>query len=92
MPSWAKEGARKPRKKQQVPPLRFAPVGMTILLDGQVLLGEILASTTELSSRPERTRISYIAIPHNAKYAAFLKESRMTFANATELDRKSGVA
>jgi hypothetical protein len=37
---------------------------------------------TELSSRPERTRISYIAAPRKATYAAFRKESRMKFANA----------
>jgi hypothetical protein len=41
---------------------------------------------------PERTRISYIAVPHKATYAAFRKESSMKFANATKLDRKSGVA
>jgi hypothetical protein len=29
--------------KQQVPPLRFAPVGMTILLQGQVFVAEALA-------------------------------------------------
>ena len=45
-----------------------------------------------LSSRPERTRISYIAALTVATYAAFSKESRMRFANATNLNRKSGVA
>jgi hypothetical protein len=44
-----------------------------------------------LSSRPERTRISYLAVPSEATYAAFRKESRMKFANANKLDRKSGV-
>jgi hypothetical protein len=44
-----------------------------------------------LSSRLERTRISYIAVPHEATYAAF-SESRTKFAKATNLDRKSGVA
>jgi hypothetical protein len=39
----------------------------------------------------ERTRISYIAVPPKATYAAF-SESRTKFANATTLDRKSGVA
>jgi len=45
-----------------------------------------------LSSRPERTRISYISAQPNATYAAFRRESRMKLANATNLDRKSGVA
>jgi hypothetical protein len=48
--------------------------------------------SAELSSRPERTRISYIAALTVATYAAFGKESRMKFANATNLNRKSGVA
>ena len=47
---------------------------------------------TELSSRPERTRISYIVTPPAATYAASRKESRMKFANASNLHRKSGVA
>jgi len=46
----------------------------------------------ELSSRPERTRISYFAKLTTAAYAAFFKESRRNFANATNLDRKSGGA
>jgi len=41
---------------------------------------------------PERTRISYIAALTVATFAAFSKESRMKFANAANLDRKSGVA
>jgi hypothetical protein len=48
--------------------------------------------SNQLSSRPERTRISYIAEPPKATYAAFRKESRMKFANATSLNRKSGGA
>jgi hypothetical protein len=36
------------------------------------------------------TRISYIAVPPKARYAAFRKESRMKFVNATNLDRKFG--
>jgi hypothetical protein len=53
---------------------------------------------SNLSSRPPRravgpelTRISDIAVPSKTTYAAF-SESRMKFANATKLDRKSGVA
>jgi hypothetical protein len=36
-----------------------------------------------LSSRLERTWISYIAAPSKTTYAAFRKESRTRFANAT---------
>ena len=41
---------------------------------------------------PDRSvpRISYCAALTVASYAAFRKESRMKFANATKLDRKSG--
>jgi hypothetical protein len=38
----------------------------------------------------KRGRISYIAAPPNTTCAAFRKESDMKFANATNLDRKSG--
>ena len=47
---------------------------------------------TELSSRPERTRISCHAALDKAACAPFLKERRMMFANATNIYRKSGVA
>ena len=47
---------------------------------------------TELSSRPERTRISCHAALETTACAAFSKESRMKFANATNTNRKSGVA
>jgi hypothetical protein len=76
---------RMDRKKPQVPPLRFAPVGMTNWFECRDA-----GTQTELSSRPERTRISYIAAPPKATYAAFRKESRMKFANANKLNRKSG--
>jgi hypothetical protein len=49
-------------------------------------------SQTELSSRPERTRISCHEALDTATGAAFSKESRMKFANATNTNRKSGVA
>jgi hypothetical protein len=45
-----------------------------------------------LSSRPKRTRISWHAGLDMTACAAFRKESRMKFANAPNLDRKSGVA
>jgi hypothetical protein len=50
------------------------------------------ALATHLSSRPERTRISCRAALDMAMCAAFVKESRMKIANATKLNRKSGVA
>jgi hypothetical protein len=50
------------------------------------------APTLPLSSRPERTRISCCAAVDRSACAAFRKESRMKFANATKPNRKSGVA
>jgi hypothetical protein len=47
---------------------------------------------TKLSSRPERTRISCHAALETTACAAFSKESRMKFANETDINRKSGVA
>jgi hypothetical protein len=46
---------------------------------------------TELSSRPERTRISCHATLDKAACAPFFKERRMMFVNATNFYRKSGV-
>jgi hypothetical protein len=60
---------------------------MTIFFDYQHA-----RTQTNLSSRPKRTRISFIAGTPKPTYAAFRKESRMKFANATNLNRKSGVA
>jgi hypothetical protein len=50
------------------------------------------APLSPLSSRPERTRISYFALLATTTYAALRKESRMQLINATTLDRKSGGA
>jgi hypothetical protein len=51
-----------------------------------------LVLATNLSSRPERTRIScHTALDEPAR-APFVKERRMMFANATNFYRKSGVA
>jgi hypothetical protein len=62
-PSGAKEGVWVLGEKQpQVPSLRFAPVGMTILLLGQVFLAEALTGTSELSSRPERSGVEGPAV------------------------------
>jgi hypothetical protein len=41
---------------------------------------------------PERTRISCHAALETTACAAFIKESRMKFANATNINRKSGEA
>jgi hypothetical protein len=48
--------------------------------------------THRLSSRPERTRISYIAVLETNTYATLRKERRMNFINATALNGKSGGA
>jgi hypothetical protein len=48
--------------------------------------------TNELSSRPERTRISCHAALDKATCAPFRRERRMKFTNATKFDRKSGGA
>jgi hypothetical protein len=45
-----------------------------------------------LSSRPERTRISYFALLATATCAALRRESRMQIPNTTGLNRKSGGA
>ncbi len=39
---------------------------------------------------PERTRISYYAAPMTTSCAAFIKESRMSFAEPIGRNRKSG--
>jgi hypothetical protein len=48
------------------------------------------AIALNLSSRLEPDRISWIVIPTKATYAAFRKEGRAKFANATKPDKKSG--
>jgi hypothetical protein len=83
------------RREPQISPLRCAPVEMTIHFEDKIpfsrrIYKNILA--TELSSRPERTRISCFAAPDRTTCAAFIEESRMKFAGATNPDRKSGVA
>jgi hypothetical protein len=60
---------------------------MTILLGNE---GE--RSHTNLSSRPERTRISCHAALDKAAYAPFCKEGRMKFDSATKFHRKPGGA
>src|ERR1700733_6787004 len=62
--------------------------GLDSLFPGQD--GSLLPA--DLSSRPERTRISCHAALDKAACAPFFKERRMMFANATNFYRKSGVA
>jgi hypothetical protein len=50
------------------------------------------ASPYPLSSRPERTRISYLVALARTTYAAFRRERRTKFINATKFHRKSGGA
>jgi hypothetical protein len=68
---------------------------MTILFEDRIARFqekyEVLAAT-ELSSRPERTRISCHAALDTAACAPFFKERRIMFASATNFYRKSGVA
>ena len=54
--------------------------------------GNYLIPATQLSSRPERTRISYFALRATTTGAALRRESRMQIIKATGLDRKSGGA
>jgi hypothetical protein len=70
------------------------PVEMTSLFWGHrdVSMAKLRFIATNLSSRPERTRISCHAALDATTRAAFIKESRMKFASATNLNRKSGVA
>jgi hypothetical protein len=62
---------------------KTAPVQQLISLEGAI---------SPLSSRPERTRISYFALLATSTCAALRRESRMQILNATNLDRKSGGA
>jgi hypothetical protein len=64
------------------------PKGMKMASVQQPLSME--ASPSPLSSRPERTRISYRAAPNRSTCAAFRKESRMKLAEPTKFNRKSG--
>jgi hypothetical protein len=52
----------------------------------------LVHGSTNLSSRPKRTRISYFTALDTTTCAAFLNESRMKLTSATDHDRKSGVA
>ena len=74
--SWCEWKSGLSGKKPQVPPLRFAPVGMTILLCPLQLQGEILALATELSSRPERSAVEGPAVSQAPWLAHEGKESK----------------
>jgi hypothetical protein len=71
-------------------PDRSSPRKQTAKFVQQLLSLE--APLSPLSSRPERTRISYFALLATTTCAALLKESRMQIINATGLHRKSGGA
>jgi len=49
---WAFKGGEAEKKKKQVPPLRCAPVGMTILLQGSRLFVEVWGSRHKRSCHP----------------------------------------
>jgi hypothetical protein len=57
-----------------------------------LIKGRDFDTETELSSRPEGTRISYFALPTTTTCAALSKGSRILFLGATALNRKSGGA
>jgi hypothetical protein len=59
--------------------------------NGKVDYGECKCQN-ELSSRPERTRISCHAAPERTANAPLRKERRMKIAEATKFHRKSGGA
>jgi hypothetical protein len=59
---------------------------------GPTSAGTALTVLTNLSSPPERTRISYHTLLARTACAARRKASRMNFINATGLHRKSGGA
>jgi hypothetical protein len=83
------------QEKPQISPLRYARVEMTNLLQESCCSFSWKYEsrpTAELSSRPERTRISCHAALDKAACAPFFKERRMMFASATNFYRKSGVA
>jgi hypothetical protein len=68
---------------------------MTILRQGnasKAVTGMAVDGPAELSSRPERTRISCYAALDKAACGPFRKEGPMKFDNATKFHRKSGGA
>ena len=91
-------------EKPQVPPLRFAPVGMIISLKFEDLarvnqvtdfefsiIGSQLILIPQMNCHPDRSEPGFPTTRHSptATSAAFSKESRMKFAHATNLNRKS---
>jgi hypothetical protein len=66
-------------KKPQVPPLRFAAVGMTILSWGQVFLAKALAGATQLSSRPERSVVEGPAVSFPSSHTRSKARNISTF-------------
>jgi hypothetical protein len=84
---WLRDG-----KKPQVPPLRFAPVGMTILFRGQLLFRCIYPGLYGIVIPTGADPDFLHRDASNDTYAVSRKGSRMKMINATGLDRKSGGA
>jgi acetyltransferase-like isoleucine patch superfamily enzyme len=82
--------ASRPRRSREKHPRRTVTPKRVSTLYQQTNLRK--APPYDLSSRPKRTRISCIAKLTGSTYAAFFKESRRNFANANNLNRKSGGA
>jgi len=61
-----------------------------MILGGVCALAEPIRNWTGAPRSPQRTPDFLYAAPDTTACAAFSKESRMKFANATKLHRKSG--
>ena len=94
-PTGLADGIQSPRgsrKKQQVPPLRFAPVGMTILLQAQRLFRRIYYGLHRIVIPTGAYPDFLLRAAATTTFAALLGESRMLFISASTLNRKSGGA
>src|ERR1700733_15864787 len=103
-PARRSNGTPRGIRQPQVPPLRWAPVGMTISLKFEDLarvnqvtdfefsiIGSQLILIPQMNCHPDRSEPGFPTTRHSptATSAAFSKESRMKFAHATNLNRKS---
>jgi hypothetical protein len=82
--SLPRKDLREPQGALQVPPLRLRSGrdDNSVAGVGHCSVASIPA-TTELSSRPERTRVSYYDMAATTTCAALRSESRMEFISAT---------
>ncbi len=78
------------REEPQVPPLRFAPVGMTILSCPQKLQRKILTPLQNCHPDWSGPGFPTSALLATTTCATLRKESRIQIPNATGLERKSG--